>query len=395
MFTKKQALLFWLSFILLTHTGSAQVSIEGEFIFQADAGKHGHTHASSIIQCPNGDFLACWYEGKTDRSEDVRIQAARLKRGEIRWSETFLLADTPTLSDNNPCLFIDSEKRLWLIYYTLLGSPEEAWDTAFLRYKIASDYEDASRPISWDIERDLPVKPNHLDETVKALCKMMIKSSFPEAAELCEEAQMKLKNQLARKLGWTTRARPLTLSSGTILLPMASEIFGISMMALTSDGGQTWTFPEPPLGFGVEQPSVFERKDGTLVAYMRDSSPANRIRTSTSNDGGLTWSPIENSIFPNPGSGLEVLRLASGRIILIYNDCTQSPRNSLAVSLSDDEGRTWRWTRRLEHKEGEARFDYPSIIQAQDGRLHATYSVDVKTIKHVIFSEAWIESGTE
>ena len=213
--------------IVLANITFAQISKRGFFIFEPDKVKHGHTHASGIIECPNGDLLACWYEGESDRSTDVHIQAARWIKGETHWSETFLLADTPTLSDNNPCLFIDEQERLWLFYYTLLGSPEDAWDTAFLRYKISTEYQDAAKPIKWDIQRDLPVKPTDLDETIKKLCMEEFVKSDPDRKEMCEMAPALLKNQLARKLGWTTRVRPITLSSGTILLPMASRFLAL------------------------------------------------------------------------------------------------------------------------------------------------------------------------
>jgi hypothetical protein len=36
------------------------------------------------------------------------------------------------------------------------------------------------------------------------------------------------------------------------------------------------------------------------------------------------------------------------------------------------------------------RFDYPSIVQARDGRIHVTFSDNLKTIRHVSFSEGWI-----
>ena len=39
------------------------------------------------------------------------------------------------------------------------------------------------------------------------------------------------------------------------------------------------------------------------------------------------------------------------------------------------------------------RFDYPSIVQARDGSLHATYSYNLKTIKHVTFDETWIKES--
>jgi predicted neuraminidase len=107
----------------------------------------------------------------------------------------------------------------------------------------------------------------------------------------------------------------------------------------------------------------------------------------------------------------------------VYNDLEQG-RWSLAVSLSEDEGKTWPWTRHLERdpppspeasagqtpadatQRGE--YHYPSIIQARDGTLHATYSyfkapaqstkdsegrLVRKTIKHAHFNEAWIRAG--
>jgi predicted neuraminidase len=390
---------FWFSFLMglfITFSVSfAKTPLKGEFIFAPNKVRHGHTHASCIVECPNGDFLACWYEGETDVSVDVHIQAARMKKDRTTWSRDFLLADTPMLSDNNPCLFIDKQNRLWLFYYTLLGGPEQTWDTAFIRYKISSDYQDDSKPIRWDIETDLPVKPVELDETVEKLCNEMLSRPNPDAEtiEMCEEARLKLKSQLARKLGWTTRVRPTIFSSGALLLPIASETFGISAMAITSDGGKTWKFSKSPYGYGVEQPSVFERKDGTLVAYMRDFSPTHRIRMSESRDKGLTWSPIVNTEFPNPSSGVEVVRLASGNIVLVYNDCVDDPRNSLAVSMSDDEGRTWKWTRHIERTNKNRRYDYPSIIQSRDGMLHVTYSHNLRTIRHVVFDEEWIMEG--
>ncbi len=382
-------------FAVISGFGSTCLSaapLQSQLIFTPDSVKHGHTHASCIVECPNGDLLACWYEGKTDRSEDVHIQAARLMKGSNRWSASFLLADTPSLSDNNPCMIVDRQKRLWLFYYTLLGSPQEAWETALLRYKISSQYQDASKPIFWDVESDLHVNPNGLDEIVIELCQDSKINFGHDKEKVCEAARLKLKSQLARRLGWTTRVHPIILASGALLLPMASEVFGVAAMATTEDEGKTWTFSKSPYGYGVEQPSVLQRNDGSLVAYFRDSGPAHRVRFSESKDDGFSWTPIKNTDLPNPGSGLEVLKLKSGSVILIYNDVEDDPRSSLAVSLSEDEGRTWKWTRHIE-RDRQGRYDYPSIIQAQDGLIHVTFSFDVRTIKHVKFTEAWVQEG--
>jgi predicted neuraminidase len=134
---------------------------------------------------------------------------------------------------------------------------------------------------------------------------------------------------------------------------------------------------------------------------------------STSSDRAATWSPAVDTQFPNPGSGAEVLALRNGHWVLIYNDLERG-RYQLAISLSEDEGRTWPWTRHLERDpastdpEQLGEYHYPSIMQAHDGTLHASYSYFLpparaqkdaqgralrKSIKHAQFSEAWIRQG--
>ena len=95
---------------------------------------------------------------------------------------------------------------------------------------------------------------------------------------------------------------------------------------------------------------------------------------------------------------------------MINND-TEKGRHRLTVQLSDDEGRTWKWRRSLENDTPDAdagRYGYPSIVQARDGSIHATYSVQLrpslakpdangkpahKTIRHIQFNEAWLRAG--
>jgi len=98
--------------------------------------------------------------------------------------------------------------------------------------------------------------------------------------------------------------------------------------------------------------------------------------------------------FSNPGSGLDAVSLKNGYWLLVYNDTTKG-RSSLAVSLSDDEGRTWKWTRHLErHPEGS--YHYPAVIIERAGTIHVIYSYFVKggkSMKHAAFNEAWVMQG--
>ena len=73
---------------LLSSGACAQGEFEAGFIFDPAVESHGHVHASCIIEAPNGDLRAVWYENGTplpppyfskqrDKSDDVRIGGAR------------------------------------------------------------------------------------------------------------------------------------------------------------------------------------------------------------------------------------------------------------------------------------------------------------------------------
>ena len=174
-----------------------------------------------------------------------------------------------------------------------------------------------------------------------------------------------------------TRAHPFVLEGRRLIVPLYSDGFDCSLMAITDDWGKTWQTSNALMAVGNIQPSIVQRNDGTLYTLMRDNGPPpKRLLQSESRDRGETWGPVTDSPLPNPGSGAEIIRLRDGRWLLISND-TERGRHSLAVQLSADEGKTWPWLRHLEYDppgpEAGA-FHYPSMIQARDASLHATYS---------------------
>lgn len=126
----------FLSFILICTTFAETPVFESQFIFDPEQAMepHGHVHASCIVECPNGDLRAVWYENgrdlpatyfneQQDKAANVRIGAARRQKGATVWEQPFVMSDTFGVSDNNPCMLVDQKGRLWLFYPTLLGSP--------------------------------------------------------------------------------------------------------------------------------------------------------------------------------------------------------------------------------------------------------------------------------
>ena len=385
-------------------------TLQTDLIFPPE---HWHNHASCIVECPNGDLLACWYNGSGERNaDDVKVEGARMRKGAKEWGPRFTMADTPGFPDTNPCMFIDPRKRLWLVWQTIVANQ---WHTAITKYKIASDYQ-SDGPPRWEFSDLLLLKPgpefaaavNKQSDLDEASLDTLPAATRERARAYLAERRKQAADKYANRMGWMTRAHPFVLDEKRLIMPLYSDGFNFSLMAISDDLGSTWKASTPLVGGGNVQPSLARRKDGTLVAYMRDNGPPpKRLMKSESKDSGMTWGPVTDTDIPNPGSGAEVLGLRDGRWVLIYND-TERGRHSLAVSLSDDEGKTWKWTGHLEaHMPGPdvTHASYPSIIEAADGTLHASYTYTLhgknvekdaqgrpkrECIKHVHFPIHWI-----
>ena len=410
------AVLSWLGTSMALVAAPAETSeafLESELIFPLE---HWHNHASCIVEAPNGDLLVCWFHGSGERTaDDVKIEGARLRRGQRAWSARFTMADTPGYPDTNCTMFIDPQGRLWLLWPTILANE---WHTALMKYRISSNYFGEGVP-KWEMSEVMHLTPGADFEDAVGKYVAAAEATLSDRSEetraraktYLEALRTHAGDKLYRRLGWMTRAHPFVLEGSRLIVPLYSDGFSFSLMAITDDWGQTWRTSTPLVGAGNIQPSIVRRSDGSLITLMRDNGPApKRLHQSESRDRGETWSVVRDSKLPNPGSGAEITSLRNGRWILISND-TEKGRHSLAVQISDDEGNTWRWKRHLEldpSGAGAGSYHYPSITQSRDGTLHASYSFHLsktdlpkdadgqpasKSIKHAHFTEAWVMRG--
>jgi predicted neuraminidase len=377
--------------MLLFRTAAAEPMFDTQAIFPLQS---KHVHSSSLVECPNGDLLVCWFHGSGERTaDDVVIQGARRQVGADNWGPVFVMADTPALPDCNPVLFIDPQQRLWLFWVAVVAN---RWEHSLLKYRRAEDYLDGAPQWSWQdviVLKPGDAFPGAIRQGFEALDAE--DGCWGEYAlpyeELLEEAA---RDKAKRQRGWMTRTHPLVLPAGRWLLPLYSDGYNLSLIAITDNSGATWQTSAPIVGYGPTQPSLIRRKDNTLVAYMRDEGgPPQRVQISTSPDRGETWSPARDTEIPNPSSSLEVISLTDGRWLLIGND-TEEGRHRLTAFLSDDEGATWKWKRQIEPADDRGRsFGYPSVIQTRDGMIHLTYSrttTQGRTIQHTTVNLDWL-----
>ncbi|MBT3384417.1 MAG: exo-alpha-sialidase [Prolixibacteraceae bacterium] len=381
------AILLLISFSGISQKKNAYNSIvKQEFVFTPQS---EHSHGSSIVALPNGDFLVAWFQGSGERTaDDVRIMGARLEKGKTEWSKPFLMADTPGLPDCNPVLFINNNK-LFLVWIAVQGN---RWEGSILRTRTTTNLNNSGSPV-WEWQDNILIKPGEEfpEEVEKKFNEMPeLNHGWAEYAPLYDDMIKEAsKNQVLRSIGWMTRIKPLFLSSGRIILPLYSDGYNLSICAISDDDGESWKPSKPIVGRGPIQPALAVRKNGDIVAYMRDSGDAPaRVHKSISKDNGESWSYTVKTDILNEAS-VELLVLNDGRWAFFGNDLNDG-RYRLVLMLSDDEGETWKWKEYIENdnKQGGGSYSYPSLIQTEDGLLHITYSSRTseteKSIKHIV-----------
>ena len=407
-----------------------------------------HVHGPTIVELPNGDLLSAWFQGSGERwADDVRIMGSRLKNGDASWSAPFLMADTPGFPDINPMMFMDNEERLWLCWYPVIAN---LWETSIPKYRISESYDSDGAP-KWNWQDIILVKPgdkaergiqpedkfvadcqNQLRDYENYIRKSLMQQ-FPEEEreELMQQwknykqkidslasgrnmvrkgripndsgyASTRLGYPLSRRIGWQTKNKPVIIGD-RIIIPLYSDGFDCSLFAFTDDLGKNWQFSNPVLGGIGIQPAIAICKDGSLVAYLRDNGPAPyRMQRTESGDGGASWSIAKDTDLKNPGAGFDMTTLSSGEWLMIFNDLEEG-RYNLTAALSDDDGKSWKWKRVIEHDDNgkeATTYHYPAVIQGKDEYIHIAYSYHKydnprKTIKYTRFSVEWVKSDPD
>jgi predicted neuraminidase len=109
-------------------------------------------------------------------------------------------------------------------------------------------------------------------------------------------------------------------------------------------------------------------------------------------------------VLPNPNVGIESFPLASGAVVMVFNNYNKSTagkhgRTPLNVGLSHDNGTTWK-VKDLQVKDdedtaqsGSYEFSYPTVLQTPDGFVHIMYTYDRSTIKYKRVTEDWLVAG--
>jgi predicted neuraminidase len=337
-------------------TAAAPLGAEGvavEQVLAPDASPR-YKHPAAITQLDDGDLLLAFHGGAGEYDDDTAVWANRLKAGGTRWAAPRVIADTPFHGDGNPVVWQGPGGTVWLFYVVRYG---KTWSDSRIHCKVSRD-----------------------------------------GAHTWSDAFV-----LAFEPGMMVRNRPIVLAGGDYLLPVYQErghdreLVGADSTSLFlryHPETREWT-RTPPIHsrLGNIQPGVVELAEGHLVCYCRrgggyDGRPDGYLVFSESRDGGKTWAPGKDSPFPNPNAAVDLLKLRSGNLLLVYND-SMKDRTPLTAALSTDGGKTFPHRRNV--AEGPGDFAYPYAVQTRDGKVHLVFTSHERTaINRTVFDERWL-----
>ncbi|MCC6142970.1 MAG: exo-alpha-sialidase, partial [Candidatus Hydrogenedentes bacterium] len=277
-----------------------------------------------------GSLLCAWFGGTAEGGNDVGIWMS--ERRAPGWSAPVQRAKVVELAHWNPVLFRDGADRIHLFFK--VGANTRDWQTWWMHRNGPGDWTMPVELVPGDAGGRGPVKN-----------------------------------------------KPILLHDGAWLAPASTEHRssepGRSRRPFadrSDDNGATWTRSEDfPMadslpGDGAIQPTFWESAPGEVHALMRTGS--GRLWRSDSADGGRTWTPVYATSIPNNNSGVDLVRLHDGRLLLVSNPVgiPFGFRNVLLLSVSTDDGLHWQPVARLEYSWNPFQeYSYPSIVPTGDG----------------------------
>lgn len=326
-------------------------------------GLFGQCHAATIAAVPSGDLLAAFFAGEREGAGDTAIWLAMRRDGS--WLAPRRLLAEPGLAHWNPVLHAEGQ-RLWLFYK--VGPDVHRWIT---RVAVSGDGGRA-----WSEPRPLVPGDTAPRGPVKNKLFRLPDGTWLAPGSVEDDAHWDACVDRSEDRGetWQRSFVPLSHPAGPVA-PLSSETWsGLAAGALwETDPSRTFAWD------GVIQPSLWQSAPHRVHMLLR--STRGRIYRSDSEDAGRTWVPAYATPLPNNNSGLDLVQLADGTLLLACNPVAGNwaSRTPLSLLSSSDNGETWAHQLDLENEAGE--FSYPAIIASAAG-VHVVYTADRRNILH-------------
>ncbi len=295
-----------------------------DFVFGDDR-PFAQCHASTLVKLNPDGFLVAWFAGTEEKNPDVGIWVSSGKPG--HWTPPVQLAKVRQDAHWNPVLFRAPNGEIHLFFK--VGKTIDKWETwVMVSADEGKTWSKAHELVSGDRGGRGPVKN-----------------------------------------------KPIVLSDGTWLAGASDEPgkYWDVFVDRSEDSGHTWKATEyleidhaNLKGKGVIQPTLWESEPGKVHMLVRSSE--GYIYRSDSEDFGITWNPLYKTELANPNSGIDLVRMTDGTLVLAYNPDSKNwgARAPLTLALSFDNGKTWPEQLDIETGGKDDEFSYPSIVSWAD-----------------------------
>ena len=321
-------------------------------------------HSATAIALPNGNLLSAWYAGTREGHTDVEIFSSVFNKQDQTWSQPRSILNRYQASDDlnryikkigNPVLYRHPSGVTALFYVSVSMA---GWATSQLNMMLS--YDDGQ---TWHASKRLVLTP------------------FLNISTL-------IKNDV------------VTYQDGTIGITAYHELIGeFSHIVRVDLAGNVIDSYRMTHGDHTIQPSLMVYDEQTAVSLFRDTShDIEKVQRAVTHDAGKTWDAYTATQVNNPNSAVYGFVDLKGRSWMVFNDATrqsETPRNNLALAVSEDEGKTWRTVHHFENpqhsSDDEGRYAYPWVLREADN-FHVFYTWNREKFKHIWLNQAWLEA---
>ncbi len=309
------------------------------------------------------------------------------------WSPARVVASAPDLAHWNPVLFYPPSSNTLHLFYKV-GTPIPFWRTTWIS---SQDHGE-----TWSSPVQL-VDGDNTGGRGPVKNPLLVLENGDWVAGASKEVTLEIDEAGKEKGVWDCFAdvAPAGHDQGLVWL----RSLAVPLPADRDTPGSSFQGP------GIIQPTLWQTPSdvtGTNAppgsVHMLTRSSSGYVMRSDSTDNGRTWSPAYPTVLPNNNSGLCLAYLpphrfaslssddfisarSNGRVYIAHNPNSGNwgARTPLVISISDDQGETWKTWKTLEDlkppdgykgivaketgivSDGTAEFSYPTVVPTAEG----------------------------
>lgn len=323
-----------------------------------------HLHPADLIKLQNGELLLLTREATEHYSNDGDVVMVRSKDGGRTWGGSQIVAGIRNVDEREGCGVQLRDGTIVVgVYYNNLYNPDGSYN--------------------FDWKKKLP--PLQRAELGLRYLGAYVITSKDHGHTWSAPRFIETKDMPFSDVEGPTDA-PLELPDGSVVMGMIGENTHTdvnnrsAIMLRSTDQGQTWKYlstmasdPGGRLG-GFLEPGLVRTRTGRIVAGLRNHGPDQSIWVTHSDDDGRTWAPVRKTAMI--GHPTDLIELADGRLMATYGIRTPHARPmGVRACFSRDNGETWDIASevQLRHDFGNWDVGYPESLELPDGRVLSVY----------------------